>query len=88
MKRVAQPALSKGQQTLDQYTRSLQQIEDLSAVTIHNYVSDLRQIIAWYEAGFQQEQDEQYFTPRAIASSLLSFIFVERSRIRCRMWRR
>lgn len=71
MKRVAQPALSKGQQALDQYTRSLQQMEDFFAVTIHNYVSDLRQFMAWYEAGFQQEQDEQPFTPQTIAPPLL-----------------
>lgn len=47
MKRKAQPIFSaNGQQALDQYTQVLQQFEDLSAVTIRNYLSDLRQLIA------------------------------------------
>jgi site-specific recombinase XerD len=51
MKRSAQPALSyEGQRALDQYAHALQQVEDLTAVTIRNYPSDLRQFIAWCEA--------------------------------------
>ncbi len=72
MKREAQPALSvEGQQALDQYTCALQQVEDLSAVTIRNYLSDLRQFMAWCESGWSVEQDEQPFTPRAVAPPLL-----------------
>src|SRR6266446_528285 len=67
MRREAQPALSvEGQQALDQYASALEQVEDLTAVTIRNYLSDLRQFMAWCE-----EQDEQSFTPQAISPSLL-----------------
>lgn len=48
MKRKAQPRLSEdGQQALNQYGQMLQRLEDLSPVTIRNYLSDLRQFIAW-----------------------------------------
>ena len=48
MKREAQPLLSEdGQHALDQYTQELQDIEDLSPVTLRNYLSDIRQFIAW-----------------------------------------
>ena len=46
MKREAQPALSvEGQQALGLYAETLRQIEDLSTVTIRNYLSDLRQFM-------------------------------------------
>jgi integrase/recombinase XerD len=71
MKREAQPALSiEGQQALDQYACALKQ-EDLVAKSIRNYLSDLRQFMAWCEWGFREEQDERSFTPQAIAPSLL-----------------
>lgn len=66
MKRTAQPTLSvEGQQALNRYASTLKQVEDLSAVTVRNYLSDLRQFIAWCEAG------ERSFTPQAVAPSLL-----------------
>lgn len=59
MKREAQPPLSiEGEQALDHYAHSLQQLEDLSAVTIRNYLSDLRQFMAWCECSWREEQDE------------------------------
>ena len=72
MKRAAQPTLSvEGQQALDQYAHVLQQMEDLTTVTIRNYLSNLRQFMAWCERSWCEEQDEQPFTPQAIAPPLL-----------------
>jgi site-specific recombinase XerD len=72
MKRAAQPALSmEGQQALDHYAHTFQQVEDLTAVTIRNYLSDLRQFIAWCKGYWCKEQDEQSFTPRAVIPPLL-----------------
>ncbi len=73
MKREAQPMLSgDGQYALDQYRQDLQSLEDLSPVTIRNYLSDLRQFMAWCEYSWREyswreEQDEQPFTPQAVA---------------------
>ena len=48
MKREAQPSLSvEGLQFLGQYADALRQMEDLAAVTVRNYLSDLRQFMAW-----------------------------------------
>ena len=72
MKRKAQPMLSEdGQQTLDHYRQVLQQLEDLSPVTTRNYLSDLRQFIAWCEWSWCDGQEGRSFTPQAIAPSLL-----------------
>lgn len=72
MKRKAQPLLSEdGQQTLDQYTQILRHFEDLSVVTIRNYLSDLRQFIAWCECSWHEGQEDRFFTPQAVAPSLL-----------------
>lgn len=72
MKREAQPLLSEdGQQALDQYMQELQHIEDLSPVTLRNYLSDLRQFIAWCEACWREGQEDRFFTPRAVAPPLL-----------------
>ncbi|SRR6266571_982064 len=72
MKRAAQPSLSvEGQWALEQYANVLRQMEDLSVVTIRNYLSDLRQFMAWCECCWREEQDEQPFTPQAIAPPLL-----------------
>lgn len=50
-KRIAHPPLSPaGQAALDQYTAALREREDLQAATLRNYLSDLRQFAAWYEA--------------------------------------
>lgn len=46
MARKVQPDLSKeGQKVFDHYVYALRQVEDLSAVTICNYLSDLRQFM-------------------------------------------
>jgi hypothetical protein len=72
MKREAQPLLSEdGQHALDQYTQVLQHIEDLSPVTLRNYLSDLRQFIAWCEYFWRDMQEDHTFTPQAVAPSLL-----------------
>jgi integrase/recombinase XerD len=72
MKRKAQPMLSeRGQLALDQYRQVLQQFEDISPVTIRNYISDLRQCIAWCEDSWCDEQAERNFTPQAVAPPLL-----------------
>ncbi len=72
MKRQAQPMLSEGgQQTLDQYSLVLRQLEDLSPVTTRNYLSDLRQFIAWCEYSWHEGQEDRCFTPQVIAPTLL-----------------
>jgi integrase/recombinase XerD len=72
MKRKAQPEISAdGQQALDQYTKVLQLLEDLSPVTIRNYLSDLRQFIAWCECSWRNGQGDRLFAPQAVAPSLL-----------------
>lgn len=72
MKRNAQPEISEdGQQALDQYRQVLQQLEDLSPVTVRNYLSDLRQFIAWCECFWRSRQEEHNFTPQVVAPSLL-----------------
>jgi integrase/recombinase XerD len=72
MKRNAQPEISEdGQQALDQYRQMLQQSEDLSPITIRNYLSDLRQFIAWSEDFWGERHEKHNFTPKAVATSLL-----------------
>ncbi len=65
MKRAAQPALSvEGQYALDHYAQTLQRMEDLSAVTVRNYLSDLRQFIACCECCFRAGRNGQHFMPQ------------------------
>jgi integrase/recombinase XerC len=72
MTRNAQPEISEeGQQALDQYMQVLQHLEDLSPITIRNYLSDLRQFIAWCEWSWHQGQEDHCFTPQAVAPALL-----------------
>ena len=72
MKRAAQPNLSvEGQQALGLYAETLRQMEDLSAVTVRNYLSDLRQFMAWCECCWREEWNEASFTPQAITPPLL-----------------
>ncbi len=46
-------------------------MEDLTTVTIRNYMSELSQFMAWCERYWREEQDERPFTPQAIAPPLL-----------------
>jgi integrase/recombinase XerD len=72
MRRDARPPLSEeGQQALAHYTHALQQGEDLSPVTLRNYLSDLHQFIAWCEGTWNEGEEERSFTPQAVAPSLL-----------------
>src|ERR1700694_4433012 len=72
MRRASQPLLSAdGQLALEQYTQVLRHLEDLSPVTTRNYLSDLRQFIAWCEYSWRDVLEERTFTPQAVAPSLL-----------------
>src|SRR6266700_1635970 len=73
MKRVAQPGLSHtGELALNRYEQRLRIEEDLSAVTIRNYLSDLRQFGAWCESIWQHGREEvQSFTPEAVTTPTL-----------------
>jgi integrase/recombinase XerC len=72
MKRQAQPILSEsGQQTLDQYAQVLHHLEDLSPITTRNYLSDLRQFIAWCENSWHDLPEDRTFTPQTVAPSLI-----------------
>ena len=65
MKRQAQPMLSEdGKLALDLYGQVLQQFEDISPVTIRNYLSDLRLFIAWCEGCWCAEQEKRSFITR------------------------
>ena len=72
MKRTVQPQLSAdGKLALAQYEQVLKHPEDLSPVTMRNYLSDLRQLIAWSENYWCERQENCFFTPQAVAPSLL-----------------
>src|SRR5437667_12679778 len=73
MKRAAQPGLSStGEFALSRYEQRLRTEEDLSAVTIRNYLSDLRQFAAWCESIWQQSREETLsFTPEAVTTPTL-----------------
>jgi integrase/recombinase XerD len=73
MKRVAQPGLSHTDElALTSYEQRLRIEEDLSAVTIRNYLSDLRQFGAWCESTWQHGREEALsFTPEAVTTPTL-----------------
>jgi integrase/recombinase XerD len=74
MKRPAMPTLSvAGQQTLDAYADALSTDTDASSTTVRNYLSDLRQFIAWCESIWAEGQETApTFTPTAITTPLLT----------------
>ena len=77
MKRQANPPLSSlGERALAQYERVLREQEDLTVVSVRNYLSDVRHFIAWYEQreaeGADQAQDVRGFHPRAITTPALT----------------
>jgi integrase/recombinase XerD len=73
-KRAKQPPLSgAGEHVLAQYEQQLCTKEDLSAATIRNYLSDLRQFMARCEFVWQQgREDTKPFTPKAVTSPTLT----------------
>ncbi len=74
MRRGALPLISApGKVALDHYEQALRSEEDLSAATIRNYLSDVRQFAAWYEGRSQGGQEEASpFTPTAVATPTLT----------------
>jgi integrase/recombinase XerD len=59
MKRPANPQLSPtGEEALIQYEQTLRNREDLTPVSIRNYLSDLRHFLAWYETCLAAGGDE------------------------------
>ena len=74
MRRLSKPSiLTSGQQALEQYTAYLQLEVDTSASTVRNYLSDLRQFIAWCETTWASGQEQtRSFTPAAITTLLLT----------------
>ncbi len=74
MKRASQPPLSHaGIEALNRYKAYLQHIEDMSPVTIRNYLSDLRQFIAWCEASWQEGRDGEHpFAPTSVVTPTLT----------------
>lgn len=74
MSRTGKPALSdSGEKALSQFEKYLRDHEDLSFPTLRNYLSDLRQFIAWCEtAGDQGRGIKQSFTPVAVTTSVVT----------------
>ena len=74
MKRPSKPALTpSGTLALDQYAHALQIEQDLRPATLRNYLSDLRQFIAWYEAHATVGQDAAApFAPAEVTTPALT----------------
>jgi integrase/recombinase XerD len=74
MARLGTPKISlSGQQAIDQYTAYLRDDEDLSAPTIRNYLSDLRQFAAWCELTWEEAQEaRQPFTPSNVTTPTIT----------------
>jgi integrase/recombinase XerD len=72
MERVTHPPLSfEGQYALGHYAYALKQVEDLSAVTICNCLSDLRQFMAWCESHWDAVNATGTLRDRTIITLLL-----------------
>ncbi len=73
-KRSPMPILSDtGQAAWDAYATALRITTDTSPVTVRNYLSDLRQFIAWAEAEWTVGQDATVsFTPTCLTPPLLT----------------
>jgi len=64
---------TRGQAALDAYATALRTTTDASAVTVRNYLSDLRQFIAWAEAAWEAGHEELIpFTPVGLSTPLLT----------------
>jgi integrase/recombinase XerC len=71
MKRQAMPQLSpSGTHTLLAYEQTLLEQEDLAPASIRNYLSDVRQFIAWYER--HMDTEVHIFTPQMITTPALT----------------
>ena len=69
MSRPAQPALSAAAEAaLAAYEQYLREERDVSPATLRNYLSDLRQFLAWFESSGQ----EGPFTPAALTTPALT----------------
>jgi integrase/recombinase XerD len=73
-KRAKQPELSvTGEQVLAQYEQRLRTEEDLTPVTIRNYLSDLRHFAAWCEATWKQGREEDCaFVPQRVTTPTIT----------------
>jgi integrase/recombinase XerC len=73
-KRAKRPGLSEtGEQVLAQYEQRLRTEEDLTSVTIRNYLSDLRHFAAWCESIWKQGREEDLaFTPEKITTPTIT----------------
>ena len=73
-KRANRPALSgTGEHVLEQFERRLRTEEDLTGVTIRNYLSDLRHFAVWCESNWKQGREEELpFTPEAVTTQTLT----------------
>jgi len=73
-KRAKRPPLSgTGEQVLAQYERRLRTEEDLTAVTIRNYLSDLRHFAVWFEATWKLGQEEEpAFTSQRVTTPTIT----------------
>jgi integrase/recombinase XerC len=68
LKRTAKPALSaSATDWLNQFELYLKRDQDVSAPTLRNYLSDLRQFVAWYEQAVIPK-----FEPAAITTAILT----------------
>ncbi len=73
-KRAKRPLLSgTGEHVLAQYEQRLCTEEDLTAVTVRNYLSDLRHFAAWCEAIWKQGREEDLpFTPERVTTPTIT----------------
>jgi len=73
MKRGARPELSSmGESILSHFEQYLRVEEDLSAATVRNYLSDLRQFAVWCETNWQQGHEHaSSFLPEKVATPTL-----------------
>lgn len=74
MKREARPVLSQiGEQILNRYEQYLCTEEDLTGVTVRNYLSDLRHFAAWCESLWRQGWEENLpFTPVRVTTPTIT----------------
>lgn len=74
MPRSATPTIStEGQQVLGAYTQYVQEHQDLAAASRRNYLSDLCQFIAWYEAQWAAANEEPgAFDPQRVTTATLT----------------